>query len=130
MRLLENIRKRRAIQRYAQKLPRLLAKDYGRRTQYTPPQIKSTVDRYNMNAIYSCYAIAMFSNRDAFDQFHEASGEQCNYDAMRGEIATEYFGGNSGFGISDILTVFPEGESGHDHGNSHDGGSGHGHSGH
>jgi len=32
----------------------------------------------------------MFSARDAFDQFHEANGEHCSYDAMRGEIAGDY----------------------------------------
>jgi len=83
-----------------------------------------------LNAIYSCYAIAMFSNREAFDQFHEVNGEHCNYDVMRGEIAVEYFGGNSGFGFSDMISAFPESNSGHDHGSSHDGGSGDGHGGH
>ena len=130
MRVFESIRKRKAIKRYARQLPGLLSKDNGRRSHYTPSQIRSTVDRYNLNAIYSCYAIAMFSNREAFDQFHEANGEHCNYDAMRGEIAVEHFGGNSEFGFSDILSAFPESNSGHDHGSSHDGGSGDGHGSH
>ena len=126
MRFFERIRKRKAIGGYVRELPRLLAKDYGRRTQYTPAQVRSTIERYHLNGIYSCYAIAMFSARDAFDQFHEANGEHCSYDAMRGEIAGDYFGGNADFGFSDTIATLSDGNAGHDHGSSHDGGGGHG----
>jgi len=125
MRFFERIRKRKAIGSYVRKLPGLLAKDYGRRTQFTPAQIRSTIERYHLNGIYSCYAIAMFSARDAFDHFHEASGEHCSYDEMRGEIAGDYFGGNTDFGFSDTLATVSDSTSGHDHGNSHDSGGGH-----
>ena len=120
----ERIRKRKAICGYVRKLPRLLAQDYGRRTQYTPAQIISTIERYHLNGIYSCYAIAMFSARDAFDSFHEANGEHCSYEAMHGEIAGDYFGGSTDFGFSD--TTLSDNNAGHDHGSSHDGGGGHG----
>jgi hypothetical protein len=126
MQFFERIRKRKAIGGYVRKLPRLLAKDYGRRMQYTPAQVRSTIERYHLNGIYSCYAIAMFSARDAFDQFHEANGEHCSYDAMRGEIAGDYFGGNADFGFSDTIATLSDSNAGHDHGNSHDGGGGHG----
>jgi len=129
MRFFETLTKRRAIRHYARSLPRLLAKDYGHSKTYTPAQVRSTIERSGLNTIYSCYAIAMFSTRESFDQFHEANGEPCNYDAMRGEIAIDHFGGNSDFDFSDIITAFSESDAGHDHG-GHDGGGGDGHSGH
>ena len=126
MRFLERLRKHKAIGSYVRKLPRLLAKDYGRRMQYTPAQVRSTIERYHLNGIYSCYAIAMFSARDAFDQFHEASGEHCSYDAMRSEIANDHFGGDSGFSFSDTIATLSDDSGSHDQGGSHDGGGGHG----
>jgi hypothetical protein len=68
----------------------------------------------------------MFSARDAFDQFHEASGEHCNFDAMRSEIANDLFGGNPDFSFSDIITAFSESGGSHDHGSSHGDGGNHG----
>jgi hypothetical protein len=72
----------------------------------------------------------MFSDRDAFNQFHHEIGEHCDYDIMRAEIADRHFHGNSGFTISDVLVI--SSEAGVDTGNSglHEAGTGDGHSGH
>ncbi len=118
----ERFRKRRAIKIYARRLPRLLAKDYGRSQSYTPAQVRKTIERHGLNATYSCYGIAMFSGREGFDQFHAESGEQCNYDEMRTEIANDHFGGNVDFSLTDILSASSDWDGGH---SSHDY-SGHG----
>jgi hypothetical protein len=57
--------KRRVIRSYARQLPRLLARDYGFSRSYTARQVRRTVERSGLNVHYSCYAIAMFSDRDA-----------------------------------------------------------------
>src|SRR6266446_9889543 len=76
---LRSFGKRRAIRSYTRQLPRLLVRDYGFSRSYTPLQVRRTVERSGLSVAYSCYAIAMFSDRDGFDHFHHAMGEHCDY---------------------------------------------------
>jgi hypothetical protein len=136
MNFLTALRKRRVTRDYARKLPRLLAKDYGFSQSYSPRQVRSTIERYRLNGDYSCYAISMFSDRPAFEQYHRELGEHCNYDEMRAEVAAAHFNGNSHFTMSHIVEAFPDsthiggggGSHGVAEGHSHGGAdSGHGH---
>lgn len=104
-----HIRKRRAIRSYLTKLPRLLAKNYGLSDSYTTKQIKRTIETAGLNSEYSCYALAIFSNRDEFDQFHHDIGEFCNYDGMRSEISQDYLHGGGSFSVSDIFSLASDG---------------------
>ena len=130
MNFISRFRKRRAIKSYVKKLPRLLAKDYGRSAHYRPLQIKRTIERAGLDVVYSCYAVAMFSLREDFTQFHTDVGENCDYDAMRAEVGHSHFSGDAGFTVDDIWNSFPEHSSEVTHMGSHDSGDGHGHSGH
>jgi hypothetical protein len=127
MNIIGHFRKRRAVKAYVKKLPGLLVKDYGRLSNYKPLQVRRTIERAGLDTTYACYAIAMFSSRDDFAQFHMDSGESCDYDAMRGEVAREHFSGDAGFSVEDALIS----DGGHDsaggHGGSHESGGGHGH---
>ncbi|MEI2743060.1 MAG: DUF6559 family protein [Candidatus Competibacter sp.] len=105
MELIEKLQRKRAIKSYIRKLPSLLAKDYGKSKTYTPKQVKRTIERSGLSVSDACYGIAMFSGREAFDQYHQEVGESCNYDAIRSEIADLHFQGNSGFEINDIAAV-------------------------
>jgi hypothetical protein len=124
----ERFKKRLAIKSYARLLPRLLAKDYGRSKSYTPAQVRSSIERHGLNTEYSCYGIAMFSDREGFDQFHAASGELCNYDEMRGEISNDHFGGNVDFSEHDVASGshWDGGHGSHDLGGHHSSGFGDG----
>jgi hypothetical protein len=119
---IESSRKRRAIRSYARRLPRLLAKDYGHSERYTPQQVRRTIERSGMNMDFSCYGIAMFSGREDFNQFHQSSGENCDYDIMRGEIAATHFNGNSDFTIADMSNAFHDSGSHMSDGGHHGGG--------
>ena len=130
MNIIQRFRKRRAIKSYITKLPRLLAKDYGPSETYTPKQVRRTIERSGLDIVYSCYGIAMFSGREDFNQFHSESGETCDYDAMRVEIAHSHFADNADFTFADIAGSFAEHGSGADHGGFHDAGGGDGHGGH
>jgi hypothetical protein len=130
---LKTLRKRWATRDYARKLPRLLAKDYGFSLSYSPRQVRSTIERYRLSDYYSCYAISMFCDRTAFEQYHNGLGESCDYDAMRAEVAETHFNGNSHFTMSDILEAYSDSAhiggagDGFTHGHSHGAGdSGHG----
>ncbi len=105
MAIIQNFIRDRAIKSYLKKLPRLLAKDYGRSKIYTPMQVKKTIERSKLNTRYVCYGISIFSGREAFDLYHQEIGESCSYDGMRSVIAEKYFDGNSEFGISDVISA-------------------------
>ena len=114
--ILGRFRKQRAIKSYINKLPLLLAKDYGSSKRYKPQQIRSTIMRSNLDDFYSCYAISMFSNREDFEQFHLENGEPCDYDIMRGEVIERHFDNNLNFNFFNIFHH----ETGTDHTSSHD----------
>jgi hypothetical protein len=126
---LRSFAKRRAIRSYTRRLPGLLVRDYGFSRSYTPLQVRRTVERSGLSVAYSCYAIAMFSDRDSFDRFHHATGEQCDYAGMRAEIADWQFHGNAGFTTTDIFATYSDPGFDSGHGGSHDAGGGDGHSG-
>lgn len=105
MELIKNFKKNRAIKSYIKKLPSLLAKDYGASKTYTPMQVRKTIERSGLSVDYSCYAIAMFSNRELFDEYHQETGENCDYDAMRTDIANQHFHGDAEFSSSDISAL-------------------------
>ena len=130
MNLIRKVQKRMAIRSYLRRLPRLLAKDYGRSTTYTPRQVRSTIDRSGLSAIYSCYGVAIFSTREAFASFHAGIGETCDFDAMRAEVAHFHFGDNVDFTAAEIADTFSEHGPTAGHDVLHHGGSGDGHTGH
>lgn len=102
----KNFRRNRAIKSYIEKLPRLLAKDYGKSGSYTPYQIKKTIKRYKVSsASHVCYGIALFSDKRAFDQYYSEIGESYDYGVMRSVIAGLHFCGNPNFSASDIASV-------------------------
>jgi hypothetical protein len=130
MKIIQDFKKRRAIKSYITKLPRMLAKDYGASKTYTPRQVRSAIERSNLDAFYSCFGIAMFSSRAEFEQFHSENGESCDFDSMRAEIAHAHFGGNADFTFEDIADPSSEHGPGADHGAHHDAGGADGHGGH
>jgi len=79
-------RRRRALRRYARLLPGLLRRDFGFARYYTPAQIRSTIDRNGLSSDYDCYALAIFTEREAFEFHHAALGQTCDYAAMRDEV--------------------------------------------
>ena len=102
MGLFERFKARRAIKAYARRLPRLLQKDYGGSDAYTPAQVRKTIERHGLDSTHYSYAIAMFSDRDDFDQFHSQFSESVSYDEIRSEIAHHHFGGDVTFSMSDM----------------------------
>jgi hypothetical protein len=82
------LKKRRALRAYRTQLATKLRKRYGRERYYTPEQVKRTTRDAGLSIDYVCYAMAMFCERDAFDAFHRAEGESCDYVAMRAEVGS------------------------------------------
>ena len=80
-------RKRRALRAYRTTLVQQLRRTYGRKLYYSVEEVQTAVrDLRGAAEAFDCYAFAMFCERDAFDAYHAARGEACDYDGMRGEV--------------------------------------------
>jgi len=98
----------------------MLSNRYGYALSYTPQQVRKTVQMEGLNVEFSCYAVAMFSSRESFDQFHRDLGETCDYDAMRGHIANEHFHGHADFSVSDVFAISAASVEGLGHSGAHE----------
>jgi len=104
MKFLSNFRKNRTMKSYIMKLPKLLVKDYGGKSQkYSPKQIRKTAERHGLNLEYIGFGIAMFSSKSEFISYANKFNVKWNYKNMRSEIGDNFFGGDTSFNI-----VFPK----------------------
>jgi len=124
--LLRSFVKARAVSAYTRKLPAVLSKHYGYAHSYTPQQVRRAVETAALNREFSCYAVAIFSSRETFEQFHRGLGETCDYDAMRAYIADMHFHGDASFSVPDVFAI----SSGSVEGLAHNGGHEVAHGGH
>ncbi len=98
----------------------MLSKRYGYVQSYTAQQVRKTVETAGLNVEFSCFAVAMFSSRESFDQFHRDLGETCDYDLMRAHIADKHFNGFADFTVSDVFAVSAGSAEGIRHGGAHE----------
>jgi hypothetical protein len=109
------IRRRLAIRSYAKRLGGQLRKRYGRRKVYTPAQVRRTAEQGGFNLTYLCYAYCIYCDRAAFVDHHRATGEACDFDVMRSEVAGRFFDGDPSFDASDVNERGDGAEFGGDH---------------
>ena len=103
MNLFSNFTRRRIIKKYARTLGALLKRRYGRAKAYTPGQVKTTVDNSRLPANDICIGYAMYLGQIDFDRIHRELGKQCDYQAMRQEIADVCFDGDSQFTVAQAI---------------------------
>jgi hypothetical protein len=101
--MLSRVRKWLAIRSYAKRLGADLRKRYGKRKNYTSGQVKRTAELGGYNLDYLCYALCMYCSLGEFSDYHRATGEACDYAAMRSEVADRFFGGNASFNATDVV---------------------------
>ena len=79
-------RKRRALRAYRTTLFQQLRRTYGRKLYYTTDEVTTAIRDVRASTEFSCFALGMFCDREAFDAHHAARGETCDYAAMRSEV--------------------------------------------
>ena len=79
-------RKRRALRAYRTTLFKQLRKTYGRKLFYTTEEVTTAIRDVRASTEFSCFALGMFCDREAFDAHHAARGETCEYAAIRSEV--------------------------------------------
>ena len=80
------LRKRRALRAYRTILFRHLRLTYGRKLYYSTEEVRDGVMALRVSDEFLCYALGMFCDQVAFDAFHAAAGERCDYGDMRTEV--------------------------------------------
>jgi len=101
--MLASIRKWFAVRSFAKELGPKLRERYGAQSKYTPTQVVQTIREGRFNVDYECFALSMFCDRLAFDDYHRFFGRACDYDSMRSELADRFFDGDASFEIADII---------------------------
>ena len=107
------IRKRRAIRSFIRKIGPALERRFGRKSHYSPEEVRHAGRDVRAQPDYFCYAYCIYCSQDDFDHHHRQTGEHCDYDSMRTEVAETYFGGDTSFSAE---TAIDAGSSHHDSG--------------
>ena len=109
-------RKRRALRAYRTTLFKQLRRTYGRKLYYTPEEVTYAArDLRDSRLDFICYALGMFCEREAFDAYHAARGEACDYEAMRVEIFAHVANAPVVAGLGQAELVAGCAPTGHDH---------------
>ena len=79
---------------FAKKLGADLVKHRGKKKFYSIAEVHSSLRRLKWCDL-DCWGYALYSSRSDFDRHHRSTGEQCDYDSMRGEMIDALANGNS-----------------------------------
>ena len=86
MSLFGAFRRRRAVRKYARRLPRQLYRDYGASQFFTPGQIRAAVARLKIDPAFIVYGYAMFLPEAAFNELRPQMQSQLSYQRARAEL--------------------------------------------
>jgi len=73
---------------YISNIGKILVKENGKKNYYKPEEVKKAhrkskwCDRFD----FSCWAMCLFSSHSDFDNYHESTGEVCDYIEMKSEM--------------------------------------------
>ncbi len=99
-----NLKRRRAIKKYAKKLGPILKRDYGKSIHYTPGQIRAATTKAKLSHNHICYAYAMYMDKTNFEHLHQELNKDCDYNGMRTEIGNLCFSGENTFTTTDVIS--------------------------
>ncbi len=78
---------------YLTQLGRSLVKRYGKKKYYKPKEVKkANKDTDYSNYDFDCWGLSVFSSREDFTTYHQSTGEDCDYSAMRTTMLSDIAG--------------------------------------
>jgi hypothetical protein len=73
--------------KYISDLGKILVKDYGKKKYYKPKEVKKSHEKSQWNnADFSCWGMSTYSSHTDFDEYHQETGEICDYTTMKAEM--------------------------------------------
>lgn len=94
--------KKEAVREYLGKVGPDLRKKHGKQRHYSPEQVRRSVEDQGLGVDYLCFAYCLYCTPADFDLVHAATGEACDYGAMRSLVGDAFFGGSSAFDALDF----------------------------
>ena len=87
-----------------------LIRRHGKQKTYKPKQVQSAVERLGFPLDWGCWAMSLYSPREEFEAHHAATGEVCDYGAMKSEMTAALTDGasNSWFDIDMSWLEWPD----------------------
>lgn len=80
-------------QDYLTQLGRSLVKRYGKKKYNKPKEVKkANKDTDYSNYDFDCWGLSVFSSREDFTTYHQNTGEDCDYSAMRTTMLSDIAG--------------------------------------
>jgi hypothetical protein len=123
--MIQAIKTRLAIRSYRNKLGPYLEQQYGWRATYSTREVRAGANSLGLSSASLCFAYAMFCSRADFDAHHAVTGESCDYDAMKSQVAgIESASDHDGHTGDAESGWFDSGGDGSESGGGDDGGSG------
>jgi hypothetical protein len=73
--------------KYISDLWKILVKEYGKKRYYKPKEVKKAHEKSPWsNSDFACWAMSTYSSRSDFDEYHQQTGEICDYTSMKAEM--------------------------------------------
>ena len=90
---------------YITDIGKILVKENGKKKYYKPEEVKKAhrKSKWYDGLDFSCWGMSTFSSHSDFDEYHERTGEICDY----AEMKTEMLSGISNSNITD-WTLIPD----------------------
>jgi|LakMenEpi03Aug12_release.lakeMendotaPanAssembly.Ray.scaffolds.fasta_scaffold334924_1 hypothetical protein len=101
--LIARWKKQRTLRKQIRCIGRDLARDHGKKTNYSTAEVRDAWLRRGWVTDYMCYAIVAFTSPRDFYDYHLERGETCDYNEMRQEVGDICANGNLYFSIDDLV---------------------------
>jgi hypothetical protein len=73
--------------KYISDLGKILVKDYGKKKYYKPKEVKKAHQKSQWSDFdFSCWGMSTYSSHSDFDNYHQETGEICDYTTMKAEM--------------------------------------------
>ena len=116
-------KKRRAIKSFVRDMGPALRQEFGKKPHYTAEEVRTSGRRVGSDMDYLPYAYVMFCTPDTFASQVSGSGDTRDYDSMRQEVGSTFFGGDTSFSADTVIEA-GETSTGSDWSGGGDGGGG------
>lgn len=73
---------------YITEIGKILIEAHGKKKYYKPEEVKKAhrKSKWHENMDFSCWGMSTFSSHADFDQYHQDTGESCDYTEMKTEM--------------------------------------------
>lgn len=73
--------------KYIADIGKILVADYGKKKYYKPKEVKKAHSKSTWSSFdFSCWGMSTYSSHSDFDEYHNQTGEACDYVEMKSQM--------------------------------------------